>query len=72
MLTVYHVQPEVKRPGDTLKHHVGDVVALDAPYQNTVQIGLAVRDIFYPLCVVFIHLFASLGRDCLVSLDWFA
>ena len=46
MLTVYNVQPEVKRPGDTLKHHVGYVMAQDAPYQNSDQVGLAVRDIF--------------------------
>jgi hypothetical protein len=39
----------VKRPGDTLNYHVGFVVALDAPYQNTDQIGLAVR-------VIFIHI----------------
>ena len=46
MLTVYNVQPEVKRPGDTLKHHVGCVMAQDAPHQNSVQVGLAVRDMF--------------------------
>ena len=46
-------------------------MAQDAPYQNSDQVGLAVRDIFYPLHVVFIHWFASRGRDCLDSLDWF-